>query len=545
MRVTCPVHKIRATKSVGWYGTKYECSKCLSEGLSQEWALEYALPPEEVTVCIVTLNTFKFFKDCVTVAKKNTKIPFKFLVLDLGDDGTSYWCKEQGIEVYKHELPFYFSQSCNFISKYVTTPYALFLNPDTLPQPDWLEELMKEAKSSDADIVGARLMYPNGTIQSLSITWDANEDVPGDRFFLSRLLPEHMIPREALAVSGACMLVKTSSFKALGGFDEKYKNGYEDVDLCLEAGKKKMLVKVAGRAEITHYQGKTGGIHGDGIPTAMEFLSDNIKLLKKKWRKHEYTQKIYKNHGKWKERLLIGTPVTGNVRIEWVMARYGAIIPTNWSQASATPILPTSAPLEYLVPDAQNIIVRDALAGNYEWLLLLEQDDVIPADLFIKLNDYMRSEKYPVVSGLYFTKSVPPEPMIYKRGGFSYDKGWKMGQKVWCWGVPTGCLLIHCSILEKMWDESPEYDLWGQRVRRVFEAPSKVWYDPQFGNRGASGTSDLAWCDRVIKEHFFKKAGWIEYDGKPNPFLCDTSIFVKHIREDGEQFPLEVPKEFL
>lgn len=499
----------------------------------------------KVTILIPSLNTFKFLKDCITTLRKNTSIPFNLKVLDLGDDGTYFWCKENKIAVERHELPYYFSQSCNHLAKGVKTPYLLFLNPDTLPQPHWLEELLKEAESSKADIVGARMMYPNGTIQTLAIHWDEQEAAPGDKAFLSRLLPEHFISKDAVAVSGGCMLVKRSTFETLGGFDEHYKNGYEDVDLCLLARKKGYKIRSCGKAEVTHYQGKTGGVRGDGIPTAMEFYDDNLARLKKKWRKTQYGTTLYRNYGKWRDRILIGTPVTGNVRIEWHLAKTGAIIPTNWSQAFATPILPTSAPLEYLVPDAQNLIVRDALAGGYEWLFLLEQDNLVPPDIYIRLNEYMRAGNIPVVSGLYFTKSDPPEPMVYKRGGYSYAKGWKMGDRVWCWGVPTGCLLIHCSLLQKMWDESPEYNLWGNTVRRVFEAPSKVWHDPQFGYRGASGTSDLNWCDRIIKEHFFEKAGWKEFEGKPNPFLVDTNILSYHIREDGVKFPLEIPKEFL
>lgn len=506
---------------------------------------EQSMPIEtEVTICIVVKDTFKFFKDCVKTLGKNTNVPYKLLVLDLGDDGTSYWCKEQGIEVEKHDMPFYFSQSCNYLAKKVTTPYILFLNPDTLPQPNWLEELMDEAQRTNADICGARLMFPNGTIQSLAISWDDQEDHPNDKFFLYRLLPEHMIPREAYAVSGACMLVKKTVFDDLGGFDEGFKNGYEDIDLCLQAKEKKYSVRIAGRCEVTHYQGKTSGTHSDGIPTAMEFYDDNLKLLKKKWRKVEYTNKLYKNMGHFKERVLIGTPTTGTVRIEWHLAKCGAILPTNWSQAFATPILPTSAPLGYTVPDAQNIIVRDALRGQYEWCILVEQDNLIPADFYIRMNDYMRNADTPVVSGLYFTKSDPPEPMVYAKGGSSYDTKWKMGDKVWCWGVPTGCLLIHCSLLQVMWNESPEYSFSGQVLRRVFEAPAKTWYDPQFGWRGAAGTSDLAWCDRIKKEKFMKKAGWNNIAEQEKQFLVDTNILSYHITENGIKYPLEIPKQF-
>lgn len=253
---------------------------------------------------------------------------------------------------------------------------------------------------------------------------------------------------------------------------------------------------------------------------------------------------VLPNTGQWKNRLLIGTPTTGLVRIEWVMARYGQIIPCNWSATDAIQWTSTYAPLQYLVADAQNLIVRTVIEKDMEWLLLIESDNVIPHDAFIRINQYMLDKKVPIVSGLYFTKSDPPEPLVYRGRGNSYYKDWKMGDLVWADGVPTGFILIHASILKAMWDESAEYAINGQVTRRVFEQPEKIWHDPESGGFHLTvGTSDLAFCERVMKEGFFTKAGWPEYQKKQYPFLVDTNIFVRHIDENGRQFPLRNPKD--
>jgi hypothetical protein len=96
-----------------------------------------------------------------------------------------------------------------------------------------------------------------------------------------------------------------------------------------------------------------------------------------------------------------------------------------------------------------------------------------------------------------------------------------------------------------MYEEAPEYDLWGGRVRRVFEAPAKVWADPQGGQQVSAGTSDLYWCDTVKKGNYLAKAGWSEFQKKDKPFLVDTDIFVWHIDNDGVKYPLEVPERFI
>lgn len=258
-----------------------------------------------------------------------------------------------------------------------------------------------------------------------------------------------------------------------------------------------------------------------------------------------YVSGIIKNTGKWRNRFLIGTATTGLVRMEWVQARYSQLIPTNWSSAETLQWLNPVAPLEYIVSDAQNLIVRSAIDQDAEWLFLLEQDNIMAPNTFFRLNDYMRKATIPVVSGLYFTKSNPPEPMIYRGEGNSYYDKWKIGDKVWASGVPTGCLLIHMTILRAMWNDSAEYKIGDQVTRKVFSEPAKIWFNPIKGRmESQSGTSDLAWCHRVQKEHYFEKAGWGKYDKMKYPFLVDTNMFYYHIDESGRQWPIEIPNEY-
>jgi len=259
-----------------------------------------------------------------------------------------------------------------------------------------------------------------------------------------------------------------------------------------------------------------------------------------------FESQLLVNSGTWKQNVIVGTPVTGLVRIEWVLARYGQLIPTNWSMADVMQWIPTIAPLRYIVSDAQNMIVRSAIEKECEWLFLIEHDNVLAPNTFWRLNEYMRKKTIPVVSGLYFTKSNPPEPLLYRGIGNSYFDKWKMGDKVWVDGVPTGCLLVHMSIIRAMWNDAPEYRVGDQVTRRVFSEPSKVYYDPMKGTMITStGTSDLHWCETVIKEKYLEKAGWGNYQKKRYPFLVDTNMFTKHIDQNGTQYPLNIPVEFL
>ena len=268
-------------------------------------------------------------------------------------------------------------------------------------------------------------------------------------------------------------------------------------------------------------------------------------MSKSNWQQIEsksdgYTTKIVENNGDavMQQRLLVGTAATGLVRVEWVQARYGQILPTNWSWVQMWQYLNAFIPLRYQVDDAQNLIVAEAVKGNYEWLLLYEHDVLPPPDAMVRLSKYMKRGGPPVVSGLYFTRSHPSEPLIYRgRGTLAYED-FQVGDEVWADGVPTGFLLINMAIIRAMWEESEPYRIGDNPVRRVFQTPNKAWFDPESGQYNTvSGTSDLAWCDRVMADGFFTKAGFPEYQEMRFPFLVDTAIACGHINPNGEQFP--------
>lgn len=254
----------------------------------------------------------------------------------------------------------------------------------------------------------------------------------------------------------------------------------------------------------------------------------------------DYRTIVLDSGATYTNRVCIGTAMTGLVRAEWVGARYGQIIPMNWSQVEVKQWINSFIPLRYQVADAQNLIVRHAINYDFEWLLLIEHDVVLPADAFLRFDKYIRDEEVPVVSGLYYSRSRPSHPLIFRGRGTSVYDRFEQGDLVWCDGVPTGCLLIHMGIIRAMWEESPEYLVRNELTRRVFETPRFMFLEKGTGRLSTSaGTSDLEWCTRVIKQDFLRKAGWTAHADEHQewPFLVDTNIFCRHINPDGEQFP--------
>lgn len=248
----------------------------------------------------------------------------------------------------------------------------------------------------------------------------------------------------------------------------------------------------------------------------------------------------------WNNRVLVFTPTRGTVRMEWVNARYGQIIPTNWSHVDMYQFLTPFVPIQYQLADAQNLMAKKVIEDDYEWIIYIEDDNVLPPDAFMRFNKYMREKKEPVVSALYFTKTNDPEPILYRGRGNSYYGDWKIGDLVRVDGIPFGFRLEHASLIKEAWKNSPEYMVAGQLTRRVFDSPGRMWFDEDKGGMvSKKGTTDLAWCSRIMEEGLFEKAGWSEHQKMQYPFLVDTNILVRHIDHNGVMYPKSIPQQFL
>ncbi len=241
------------------------------------------------------------------------------------------------------------------------------------------------------------------------------------------------------------------------------------------------------------------------------------------------------NTGVWKYPVLIGIPTMGLVRMEWHNATNNLIMPINWQNGMM-------APIGYHVADAQNLICMELMNKRYEWLFLLEDDVIPPPTIFIQLAEYMEKKKVPIVSGLYYYRSDPVKPLVFRGHGNGVFKDFKLGEKVWCDGVPTGCLLVHASIIHELAKNVETYELrvdgGAYKPKRIFETPRKVFTDPILKTyEKLVGTSDLRFCDQIIKEKILEKAGWKRIAKKQYPFLVDTKIKCDHIdRETGRVY---------
>ena len=152
-----------------------------------------------------------------------------------------------------------FAPACNRGAALARGRWLVFLNNDTVPQPGWLDALVAEAERAGAGIAGSKLLYPDGTIQHAGVGF--HDD--GSPFVLHHCRPadwpEANRPRDVRAVTGAALLVDRALFADLGGFDERYLNGYEDLDLCCRARERGQCVRYVPDSVLYHFGSVAAG----------------------------------------------------------------------------------------------------------------------------------------------------------------------------------------------------------------------------------------------------------------------------------------------
>jgi GT2 family glycosyltransferase len=163
-----------------------------------------------------------------------------------------------------------FSFCCNAGSKISSSDYLLFLNNDVLLAPESIGHMIATMQMNNAGIVGTLLEFPDGTVQHAGVGFPSETPVNLGRGresqqFLGRVMP---VP----AVTGAAMLVNRLTFSELGGFDERYAFGHEDVDLCLRARDSGFTVWLDGRSRSVHFESLTPGRTAFEEESRMTFL---------------------------------------------------------------------------------------------------------------------------------------------------------------------------------------------------------------------------------------------------------------------------------
>jgi len=201
-----------------------------------------------VSILIPFRNHIELTRQCVEAIRAHTDgLKVEILLLDNWSQGADAeaFCTEQGnqpgTKVLRIAEPFNYSLINNRGVAAASHPFLLFLNNDVIvDDPLWLRTMLNEAQADpQVGAVGAKLLYPNGTVQHAGVVLGvggvadhAFRGLPGTA---PGYIAHAIAAREVAAVTAACMLVRRAAFDAAGGFDEAELGvAFNDVDLCIK-----------------------------------------------------------------------------------------------------------------------------------------------------------------------------------------------------------------------------------------------------------------------------------------------------------------------
>ncbi len=217
-----------------------------------------------VSIIIPTRASRGLIKICLDTLKEKTAYrDFEIICIEnIPDEQSEWktWLKANADIVLETAEPFNWSRYNNLCAAKASGRFLLFLNDDIeVLEPDWLDTLLANAARPEVGIVGPQLLYPDRTVQHAGLALTSvlgrarhvfrhgREDDPG-YFGLA------LAQRNVIAVTGACMLMKRETFDALGGFDEAYNVINNDLDMCLRAWKRGLLIVYTPHTKLIHHE---------------------------------------------------------------------------------------------------------------------------------------------------------------------------------------------------------------------------------------------------------------------------------------------------
>lgn len=184
------------------------------------------------------------------------------------------------VTVIRNEENLGFATACNQGARAASSDRLVFLNNDTEPWAGWLPPLL-HSLSDEVVAVGSLLLFPDGTVQHAGVVMVEND---GDPPLLAMHHPYQVEPSHPLAqrardvavVTGASFVVDRYAFFDVGGFDEGYWNGFEDVDLCLQLGAAGGRIRYEPASVVTHHESASG-------PERFRRSDENTARLIERW----------------------------------------------------------------------------------------------------------------------------------------------------------------------------------------------------------------------------------------------------------------------
>ena len=249
---------------------------------------------ETLRRCIHSLEQSTWQNYEVIIIENNSEEPETFqyyqeLCQQKGGDGVygaGTLSRGQTVKVVVWDSGFNYSAINNYGASCAQGEYLVMLNNDIeMITPDWMEEMLGNCQRPEVGVVGARLYYPDHTIQHAGIVVGidgiAANMFPGLRRGQEGYYHKAAIQLNYSAVTAACLMVSKELYQKIHGMEEQLAVAFNDLDFCLRIGEEGYLVVYNPFVEAYHYESKSRG--KEDTKEKVQRFGEEIEFIRMRW----------------------------------------------------------------------------------------------------------------------------------------------------------------------------------------------------------------------------------------------------------------------
>lgn len=244
-------------------------------------------PGPAVSIVVPCWNQIALTRACLrSLVATMEPQSYEIVVVDNGSSDATAELRSgdaPGLVVVRNRENLGFARACNQGLRAASFDTVILMNNDVQALAGWLAPLQRALDTEGVGAVGARLLYPDGRLQHAGVVLARSSDgalvdgmhrwhgEPGDT-------PCSLVASLVPAVTGAVLGIRRELLVSLGGLDEGYWNGNEDVDLCL---------RIWERGRLVFYEPSSCLLHHESASGAERFakLDHNRRRLSERWRR--------------------------------------------------------------------------------------------------------------------------------------------------------------------------------------------------------------------------------------------------------------------